>query len=263
MELGLTGKVALVGGSSKGLGYACARELAGEGVRVSLCSRDSATAVAAAERITAETGSVCAGFGYDLSQAEAPAQWVAASRERLGEIDILVHNTGGPPPGSFDDLEDEAWKAAYELLVLSAVRLCRAVLPGMRARQWGRIVAIQSISVKEPIDGLLLSNALRPGVVAITKALSRTVAADGVTVNCVAPGSYATERARELAAARAAKAGVSVEELLAETAKGFPRRRPGDPEELAAVVAFLCSRRAANVNGTTVVADGGTLRSLT
>lgn len=263
MDLGLTGKVALVGGSSRGLGYACARELATEGAKVSLCSRDGDQAVAAARRISDETGSEAVGFGFDLSITGAPEAWAAASREHLGDVDILVHNTGGPPPGHFEDLDDMAWEAAFELLVLSAVRLFRAVLPGMRQRKWGRIVAIESISVKEPIDGLLLSNALRPGVVAVAKALSRSVAADGITVNCVAPGSYATERARELAAARAEKTGVSVDTFLRQKAESFPRRRPGEPEELAAVVAFLCSQRAANVNGATVVADGGAIRSLT
>lgn len=263
MDLGLKGKVALVGGSSRGLGYACARELAREGARVSLCSRDGDQAAAAARRIVEETGSDVVGFGFDLSVTGAPVAWAAASQERLGDVDILVHNTGGPPPGDFEDLDDAAWEAAFDLLVLSAVRLFRAVLPGMRRRKWGRIVAIESISVKEPIDGLLLSNALRPGVVAVVKALSRTVAADGITVNCVAPGSHATERATQLAAARAEQAGVSVETLLRQKAESFPRRRPGDPEELAAVVAFLCSQRAANVNGATVVVDGGAIRSLT
>jgi 3-oxoacyl-[acyl-carrier protein] reductase len=263
VDFGLTGKVALVGGSSRGLGYACARELATEGAKVSLCARDGDQAVAAARRISDETGSEAVGFGIDLSITGAPEAWAAASRECLGDADILVHNTGGPPPGHFEDLDDVAWEAAFELLVLSAVRLFRAVLPGMRRRNWGRIVAIESISVKEPIDGLLLSNALRPGVVAVVKALSRSVAADGITVNCVAPGSYATERARELAAASAAKTGVSVDTFLRQKASSFPRRRPGEPEELAAVVAFLCSQRAANINGATVVADGGAVRSLT
>ncbi len=263
VDLGLGGKVALVGGASKGLGFACAQELAREGVQVSLCSRDSARAEAAAQRISEESGTRCIGFGHDLAAPGAAEAWVAATGRELGPVDILVHNTGGPRPGHFQDLDDEAWAAAYQLLVMSAVRLCRAVLPGMQERKWGRIVTIQSISVKEPIDGLLLSNALRPGVVAITKALARSAAADGVTVNCVAPGSYATERARELAAARATRAGVSVEQWLADTARTFPRQQPGKPEELAAVVAFLCSRRASNINGTTVVADGGTLRSLT
>lgn len=263
MDLGLTGKVALVGGSSRGLGYACALELAREGARVSLCARNGEEAAAAARRIAEETGSEAVGFGFDLGVAGAPEAWAAASRESLGDADILVHNTGGPAPGQFEDLDDAAWAAAFDLLVLSAVRLFRAVLPGMRRNKWGRIVAIESISVKEPIDGLLLSNALRPGVVAVVKSLSRTVAADGITVNCVAPGAYATQRARDLAAARAEKAGISVDAFLREKAAGFPRRRPGDPEELAAVVAFLCSTRAANVNGATVVADGGTVRSLT
>ena len=180
MDLGLKGKVALVGGASKGLGRACALELAQEGASVSLCSRDGAAAAAAAGEIAAATGSPAAGFGFDLSRGGDPEAWVKASAARFGDADILVHNTGGPPPGEFDDLEEVDWRQAFDLLVLSAVRLYRAVIPGMRQRQWGRIVAIESISVKEPIDGLLLSNALRPAVVALNKSLSRRLAADGV-----------------------------------------------------------------------------------
>ena len=262
MDLGLRGKVALVGGGSKGLGYACARELAAEGAVVSLCSRNAAEAEKAARTISSETGQDVAGFAFDLARPDAPAAWVAASLERLGRIDILVHNTGGPPPGHFDDLDDASWEAAFQLLVLSAVRLYREVIPEMRKRQWGRIVAIESISVKEPIDGLLLSNALRPAVVAIGKSLSRSLAAEGILLNSVAPGSYNTARSRELVEARARKAGVSAEELLARTVQDFPRKRGGEPEELAAVVVFLCSERAANVNGATIVADGGAARSL-
>jgi 3-oxoacyl-[acyl-carrier protein] reductase len=262
LDLGLRGKVALVGGGSRGLGYACARELAGEGAVVSLCSRDAAGAESAAARICAETGGEAVGHAFDLARPDAPGAWVEKTLRRFGRIDILVHNTGGPPPGHFDDFDDASWEAAFQLLVLSAVRLYRAVIPEMRRRRWGRIVAIESISVKEPIDGLLLSNALRPAVVAIGKSLSRSLAAEGILLNSVAPGWHNTARSRELMEARAREAGVSVEELQARTVRDFPRRRSGEPEELAAVVAFLCSERAANVNGATVVADGGAGRSL-
>jgi 3-oxoacyl-[acyl-carrier protein] reductase len=262
MDLGIKGKVALIGGASRGLGYACARELAREGAKVSLCSRNAGQAEEAASRIAEETGQEAAGFGFDLARPEAPEDWVAATLERFGRVDILVHNTGGPRPGHFDDLEEGDWEGAFQLLVMSAVRLYRAVIPEMRKEKWGRIVAIESISVKEPIDGLLLSNAMRPAVVALNKSLSRHLAADGILLNTVAPGSYNTARSRELVEARAKRAGVPVEELMAQTVAGFPRRQPGEPEELAAVVAFLCSSRAANVTGATYVADGGAGRSL-
>ncbi|MFQ5671055.1 MAG: SDR family oxidoreductase [Acidobacteriota bacterium] len=262
VDLGLRGRVALVGGASRGLGYACARQLAGEGASVALCARDASQVDRAVRRIQAETGADLFGFSCDLARPEAPDAWVAASQARFGPIDILVHNTGGPPPGDFDELDDAAWEQAFQLLLMSAIRLYRAVIPGMRRRKWGRIVAIESISVREPIDGLLLSNALRPGVAAVGKSLSRRLAADGILVNCVAPGSFNTARSRGLAEARARRAGIPVEELMARSARDFPRGRPGEPAELAALVSFLCSEKAGNVNGATVVADGGVSRSL-
>jgi 3-oxoacyl-[acyl-carrier protein] reductase len=262
MDLGLGGKVALVGGASRGLGYACALELAREGARVSLCSRSEPQARQAAERIAKETGAQTAGFGLDLAAPDAGRRWVEASLARFGSIEILVHNTGGPPPGAFDELEDRHWQEAFDLLVLSAVRLYRAVIPAMQKGGWGRVVAIESIAVKEPIDGLLLSNALRPAVIALNKSLTRSLAAQGILFNAVAPGIHDTERWRSLAEDRARRAGRPVEEMLEEARVGFPRRRAGSPEELAAVVAFLCSERASNVGGTTLVADGGASRSL-
>ena len=262
LDLGLAGKVALVGGASKGLGRACARELAAEGARVSLCSRDATLAAAAAREIAADTGAEVIGLGFDLATPDAPAAWVAATRERLGPISIAVHNTGGPPPGDFDDCDDGPWDQAVQLGLMSAVRLFRAVLPDMRNCGWGRIVAIESISVKEPVDGLLLSNALRPGVVAVCKSLARRHAAEGILVNCVAPGFHNTARTVQLGEVRARAAGISLEEYQQQAAASFPRGRAGEPEELAAAVAFLCSERAANINGVTLLVDGGASRGL-
>lgn len=253
----------MVGGGSRGLGYACARALAAEGARVSLCARHAAEAEQAAARIAQETGARVLGLPADLAAAGEPERWVERTREGLGPVDILVHNTGGPRPGAFEDLSDADWEEAFRLLVLSAVRLYRAVLPDMVARGWGRIVAIESMSVKEPIDGLVLSNALRPAVVAISKSLSRTRAAEGIRFNVVAPGSYDTDRIRELYAARARAAGVDPEKLLEDAVRGFPLRRLGAPDELASVVTFLCSNQASNVNGVTLPVDGGAIRSLT
>ena len=262
MDLGLKGKVALVGGASRGLGLACARELAAEGARVSICSRDTEKAEEAAAQIASETGGEVVGFGFDLADAASPGAWVVASRERLGPISVLVHNTGGPPPGEFEDFDDAAWERAVQLVLMSAVRLFRAGVADMRRAGWGRIVAITSISVKEPIDGLLLSNALRPGVVAVCKSLARRYASDGILVNCVAPGFHKTARTIQLGEARARAAGITLEEYQQQAAESFPRRRMGEPEELAAVVAFLCSERAANVNGATLAVDGGASRGL-
>ncbi|MFQ5719284.1 MAG: SDR family oxidoreductase [Acidobacteriota bacterium] len=262
MDLGIAGKLALVGGASKGLGRACAHELAAEGARVSLCSRDGRAAEETAAKIAAATRSEVAGFACDLARDGAAAAWVAASRERFGPVSILVHNAGGPPPGDFDDLDDTAWTAAVQLVLLSAVRLFRAVLPDMREAGWGRIVAIESISVKEPIEGLLLSNALRPGVVAVCKSLARQVAREGIVVNCVAPGFHHTDRTRQLGEVRARQAGITLEEYQRRAVESFPRGRPGEPGELAAGVAFLCSTRAANINGALLSVDGGASRGL-
>ncbi|MFQ5766543.1 MAG: SDR family oxidoreductase [Acidobacteriota bacterium] len=237
--------------------------MAQEGAAVSLCSRNREKVEAAANRIREETSGAAAGFAFDLACPDHPAAWLKASLERFGRADILVHNTGGPPPGEFDDLDDAAFQRAFELVVMSAVRTFRAVIPEMLRQGWGRIVAIESISVKEPIEGLLLSNALRPGVVAVCKSLARRLASRGIVVNCVAPGSYNTARSVQLAKDRANRAGISLEEFQAAAAKRFPRGRPGEPAELAGLVAFLCSEQASNLNGATFVADGGAARSLT
>lgn len=262
MDLGLTDRVAMVAASSRGLGKACATELAREGAKTVLCSRNRERLTATAEEIRALTGAEVLPLRADLTD-DAEIRHVAdETLRRFGRIDILVTNNGGPPTGYFDEFADEAWLKAHQLTLLSAVRLIRAVLPAMRVQQWGRIINITSVSVKQPLDDLLLSNVYRPGVVGLAKTLSAQVAADGITINNVAPGYTRTDRVLELAESRAADEGKTVEEVLAETTASYPMQRMGEPEELAALVAFLASERAGYITGTTIQVDGGYAKGL-
>jgi 3-oxoacyl-[acyl-carrier protein] reductase len=268
MDLGLKDRVALVAASSRGLGKACALELAREGARVVICARDAEHLADAAAEIASATGAEVFPVQADLVDGAQIGHLVSETLARFGRIDILVTNNGGPPAGFFDDFDDEAWLAAHQLTLLSAVRLIRAVLPAMRQRQWGRIINITSVSVKQPIDNLLLSNVYRPGVVGLAKTLSAQLAAEGITVNNVAPGYTRTDRVLDLARAQArARAHVaggdqSVEDLLAGTVASVPMQRMGEPGELAALVAFLASERAGYITGATIQVDGGYVRSL-
>jgi 3-oxoacyl-[acyl-carrier protein] reductase len=262
MDLGLKDRVAIVAASSRGLGEACAWELAREGARVVICARESARLTATAEEIHAATGVQVLPARADLTDGAQIRHLADETLRRFGRIDVLVTNNGGPPAGYFDDFDDDAWAAAHQLTLMSAVRLIRAVLPTMRAQQWGRIINITSVAVKQPIDNLLLSNVYRPGVTGLAKTLSAQVAADGITVNNVAPGYTRTDRVLELAKARAADQGKTVEEILAETTADFPIQRMGEPEELAALVAFLASERASYITGTTIQVDGGFVRGV-
>jgi 3-oxoacyl-[acyl-carrier protein] reductase len=262
MDLGIRDKVALVGAASRGLGRAAAFELAQEGATVAICARGADQLEATAEAIRTETGVEVLAVAADLSQAEDVARVVGAVQDRFGRIDILVNNAGGPPGGSFDDFDDEAWQAAWQLTLMSVVRLIRAVLPGMKERGWGRIINITSVSVKQPIPDLLLSNVYRPGVVGLAKTLSRDLAPLGITVNNVAPGHSVTDRVTDLLGRKAAEAGITMEEALKEAAASIPMRRMGQPEELAALIAFLASERASYITGVTVPVDGGSVQGL-
>jgi 3-oxoacyl-[acyl-carrier protein] reductase len=262
MDLGLKGRVALIAAASSGIGFAAARELAREGARVFLCSRDEGRARAAAERIRNETGAEAFGIRADVTSDEDAARFVELAQESAGRVDILVTNAGGSPSSTFAETSLEMYRKAFELNALSAIRLAQLVVPSMRERRWGRIINITSISVKQPINGLLLSNTIRAGLTGWAKTLSTEVAADGVTVNSVAPGYTLTERQDELAEARGRMSGKTKEEMIEMWAAEIPIRRLASAEEIAAAVAFLASERASYITGVTLQVDGGWVRGL-
>jgi 3-oxoacyl-[acyl-carrier protein] reductase len=262
VDFGLADRVALVAAASKGIGFASACELAREGARVFLCSRDEKRASEAAEKIHAETGATVAGIGADVTDDKSVERFVQLATERAGQIDILVTNAGGPPASTFDQTDLDSFRKAFELNALSAIRLAKLVLPGMRQRKWGRIVNITSVSVKQPIEGLILSNTVRAGLTGWAKTVATEVARDGVTVNNVAPGYTLTERQEELARARSVALGKTKEEIIATWATQGPMGRIGKAEEIAAAVAFLASDRASYITGVTLQVDGGWVRSL-
>ncbi|HXM35342.1 MAG TPA: SDR family oxidoreductase [Pyrinomonadaceae bacterium] len=262
MDLGIGNRVALVAAASKGLGFAAALELAREGARIFLCSRDEARAAEAAEKIHAVTGATVAGIAADVTDNDAIDRFVSLAREQAGQIDILVTNAGGPPTSSFADADLEMFRRAFELNAMSAIRLARLVLPQMRAQKWGRVINITSISSKQPVDGLLFSNTMRAGLTGWAKTVSNEVAADNVTVNNVAPGYTLTERQDELATARSRALGKTKDEMIALWASESPIRRLGRPEEIAAAIAFLASERASYITGVTLQVDGGWIKGL-
>jgi 3-oxoacyl-[acyl-carrier protein] reductase len=257
MDLGLDGKIALVAASSRGLGRAVALSLAREGARLVMCARHRDTLEEAADRICQETGAEVVTVPADLSQPDTAARVVEAALEHCGGLDILVTNTGGPPAGRFDEIDEESWRAAIDLVLMSAVRLIREAVPALERRGGGRIVNITSIAVKQPIPGLLLSNALRSAVVGLAKTLAGELAARGILVNNVCPGRIATDRLLALDAGRAESSGLSLEQVRLEQQRQIPLGRYGQPDELAALVAFLCSSRASYITGTTILCDGG------
>jgi 3-oxoacyl-[acyl-carrier protein] reductase len=262
MDFELNNKVALVVASSKGLGRACALELAREGARVAVSSRDPGRLDEAAREIEAETGAEVIPVVGDVSKEAHVEEVVSTTVERLGPIEILVTNTGAPAGGLFDDLSDEDWLEAFELVTLSVVRLLRLVLPPMRERGWGRVISIQSTSVKQPIPHLVLSNGIRPGTQGILKSVVQGAAADGITINTVLPGIFLTDRLRNDLGGRAEQAGTTIEQQINEVAKLNPTGRVGEPKELGSVVAFLASEQASYINGATIQVDGGSIRAL-
>ena len=256
MDLKLAGKAAFVAASSKGLGYGSARALALEGAKVCLNGRDRDALEAAAAHLRAETGVTIVTAPGDLGKAEDVARVVETAARELGGLNILVTNVGGPPAGDFDAFDDAAWAAGVEVTLMPVVRMIRAALPHLTANG-GAIVNIQSTSVKQPISGLLLSNALRPAVVGLAKTMSIQLARDGIRINTVGPGSFDTDRIKSLVTRRATAAGRTFDEQLALLNEACPMGRLGDPNELGALVAFLASDAASYITGQTIFCDGG------
>ncbi|MFO7274846.1 MAG: SDR family oxidoreductase, partial [Bacillota bacterium] len=241
MDFGLKDRVAWVTAASKGLGFASAMALAREGCDLAICSRSEEAIAAAAERIRRETGRKVLALAADVTRKEDLDRFIDAALREYGRVDVVVSNTGGPPPGGFLDFDDAAWEAAFHSLLMPAIRLTRAALPSMRERGFGRLIYITSAGVKEPIPNLILSNALRAALTNMMKTLAREVAAYGITANTVAPGRIHTERVDFLDQSAAARSGRTVEEVRREQESRIPAGRYGRPEEFGQVVAFLAS----------------------
>jgi 3-oxoacyl-[acyl-carrier protein] reductase len=262
MDLQIANRVALVCGSSSGLGLAIATRLAGEGCRVALNGRHPARLDRAAVYVEAETGARPPTFVADVGNEHAVGGLVEAVTDALGPIDILLANAGGPPARTLEETDGATWQEALGLNLLSTINLCRAVIPGMRERGWGRIVCLTSVAAKQPIPGLLLSSTARAGVLGFVKGVANEISADGVTINTICPGYMRTERVAKLFDTMAAKGDTSVEEIERDLVAQIPAGRIGDPDELAATVAFMVSDHAGYMTGATIQVDGGYTRGI-
>lgn len=262
MELGIKGKTVLITASSTGIGRAVAEVFAEEGCNIVICSRTKEKLIETSREIKSKYNiepfwGVC-----DLSKQKDIENFYEAVKNQFGKIDILVNNCGGPVPGFFKDLSEDDWNDAFKQVLMSVVRFSQLVLPGMIEQEWGRIINVTSIAVKQPVHNLMLSNSLRAGVTGFAKSLSNEFANKNITVNNVAPGYTLTHRLYELAVNRAKTSKTSHEEILAEMAKDVPMNRLAGPEEIAALVLFLASQKASYITGTTIQVDGGSTKAI-
>jgi len=262
MDLGLRNKVALVAAASQGLGKASAMSLAQEGARLVICSRNEQSIRKTAEEIRAKTGATVVPVVADVSKNEDITTFVQTAIREFGTVHVLVNNAGGPPTGHILKVSDEEWAKGVQLTLMSVIRCIREVLPYMEKQQWGRIVSIVSIAAKQPINELLISSTLRPGILGLTKVLSNQYAKDNITVNTICPGLILTNRQKELSASRASEKSMTMEEYLADSAKAIPTGRLGRPEEIGDVVTFLASEQAGYINGVNLLVDGGSARGI-
>ena len=262
MDLGLKDRVALVAASSQGLGKAVALELAREGVRLAVCARRESYLYTAAEEIRTETGVPVLARALDVTVPHHVQQFVAEVVKRFGAVDICVANAGGPPAKPFAETTLEDWHAAANLNLMSTVCLAKETLPLMQQQRWGRFIALTSLTVKQPMDGLILSNTVRTGVSGLVKSLSNEYGPYNVLVNSVCPGYTATSRLMDLAAMLAEREGVSVREVESRWTSQIPLGRLGQPQELANLVVFLASERASYITGASIAVDGGVIRGL-
>ncbi|MFH1386142.1 MAG: SDR family oxidoreductase [bacterium] len=261
MDLKLKGRVALIGGASKGLGKGCALQLAKEGVAIAICANDRPSLDTTRKEL-ADLGVSVLALEADMSSQTDNERIVKETLNKFGRIDILVNNSGGPPPGSFFDLKNEEWEKAFNSLLMYVVRLCRLVIPVMKENKWGRIINSTSLTVKEPAETLILSNVFRTGVISMAKSLSRELIKDNITINNICPGAFKTDRAIELMTNAAKKQNITVEEFEKNAVKDLPLRRYQEPKELGDLVTFLCSEQACGITGTTIQIDGGISKSL-
>jgi 3-oxoacyl-[acyl-carrier protein] reductase len=262
MELGLRGKVAIVAASSQGIGRATAEAFAAEGCRVAMCARNERTLALAAEDIRKQHRAEVFDRSLDVTDAAAVRQFVEAVVAKFGAADICVTNAGGPPAKVFLAATVEDWHKAVEANFMSTVHFAREVIPHMQRRRWGRIITITSITTKQPVADLVLSNAVRAAVVGLVKSLANEFGKDGILVNNVGPGFTATDRLKELAKSRSAASGTAEQDIFDGWAADAPLRRLGEPREIADTIVWLASERAAYVTGQTVLVDGGMYKGL-
>ena len=262
MDLGLKGRGVIVAASSQGMGLATAEAFAREGAQVAMCARTEKTLLEAADKVRSQTGAEVYAEPLDVTDGGAVQRFVEQVAKRFGRIDVCVINAGGHPAKNFLSLSADEWRKAVDLNLMSTVHLAKTVIPHMQRHRWGRIVTITSISVKQPIAELVLSNSVRAAVVGLVKSLSNEFGKDGILVNNVAPGYTATERLQELAQVRALAAGCSAQQICDNWASEIPVKRLGDPREIADVIVWLASDRASYVTGQTILVDGGIYRGL-